>query len=71
MSKPEPVRPAFIGWHRLEPPLPWRRDVEAESEPEAWRLLLGAVEGGDQAVHPSSRDTNRIEVRPKDRRGER
>jgi hypothetical protein len=57
-------RSTWAGWHRPHSQAPWRALVEAEGEDEAWRRLLGVVEGGDKCVLPSAKDPNRHDTGP-------
>jgi hypothetical protein len=52
------IVPAFTGWHRPSIRHSWRALVQAESEEEAWGMLLCAVTGGDKTVTPLHRDPN-------------
>jgi hypothetical protein len=49
-----PSEPRFTGWFR-PPRGAWRQACQAESEPEAWQLLLAHVETGDLCVLPTGR----------------
>jgi len=53
-----PERPAFTGWHRPSARQPWRPVVQAESQEEAWAMLLTATASGDVTVTASHRDAN-------------
>jgi hypothetical protein len=51
-------RPAFTGWHRPSADRPWCPVVQAESQDEAWAMLLAATTGGDLTITASHRDAN-------------
>jgi hypothetical protein len=59
MNTSDPERFAYTGWHRPHARARWRAVVEAESEDEAWAMLLAAVAGGDKTVTKSPADPNR------------
>ena len=49
------VRPPWAGWFRPRGGT-WRQAVEAESEPEAWGMILAYAAGsGDKTVLPAGR----------------
>jgi hypothetical protein len=45
----------WTGWHRPHRQAAWRVVVHAESEAEAWDLLLAYTAGGDKCVLPVTR----------------
>jgi hypothetical protein len=54
----------WTGWARRGTGDRWRPVVQAQSEAEAWDLLLGHTENADKCVLAAGRDPNRRANRP-------
>ena len=58
-ESPKMARPsAFTGWYRATSRQPWQAVCHADSEREAWDLLLARKDSGDKCVLPAGRDPN-------------
>jgi hypothetical protein len=57
------AQPATAGrwtcWHRTDAGRPWRKVGDADSEAEAWRVMMAYPLSGDRTVCRPGRDPNR------------